>query len=422
MTPRIAAVSLAILISLPAGAATRMTYDINGQPTAIEWAPTAFPLRYDIDRRLHDLDASLPAAIERAFGSWSSIPETSVRFQGGVVEKLVRQRDDGRIAVSVAESLFRDQGALALTTYTFDATGRFTDADILIDPALLKGSYNVDTALRHEVGHVLGLDHSAVLSAAMYPYVTSADVPAAFDSDDRIAIATAYPKVDPTLSGATLQGRVIGDHGGIFAAQVVAVNETGAPVATALTASTGDFTLSGIPAGRYRLYAEPLDGPVEVSALQGTWRQAKLTPFPTRFYDGPPLEVESGRVYGNLIVSTAGAVTLNPRWVGTASPTGQVTLTTSSVMVKAGQSVTIAVGGDGFTGGMTQFEVLNPAFRRVSDFSWSGNYVTARFVVEPGVPEQSAVILVRNGNESATLTGALRLQASSTNRVRSVRR
>jgi len=419
MLPRTAAVSLAILLALPTNAATRITHDVNGKPTAIEWLPTAFPLSYEVDRRLIDIKPDLEPLIDRAFNAWVAVPETNIRFEPRGVTSNAVKANDGHIAVSLADELFSGQGALAMTTYTFDENGHFTDADIQIDPWLFKGNFNVETALRHEVGHVLGLDHSAVLSAVMYPYVTSGDIPVSFASDDRIAIANAYPKTDPMMSGATLQGRVMGDHGGIFAAQVVAVSSGGEPVATGLTSASGEFTLSGLPAGRYRLYAEPLDGPVEISALQGTWRQAKAVPFPTRFYDGPPLDIETGKVYGNLVVTAAGAVQLNPRWIGRCNGT-DINVESSPVVVRTGETVKLAVAGDGFTSGMTQFEVLNPAFRRVSDFSWGANYVTATFTIAGDASTTtSAVVLVHSGTESATLTGALRVQ--NPGRTRSVR-
>jgi hypothetical protein len=410
MSPRTAAVTAALLLAFPLVAATHLTYIVNGKPTPIEWSPSAFPLPYEIDQRLLETKPGIGGMIDHAFEAWTAVPDANVSFTPRGIVNAAAKTADGHVVVSLADELFRGQGALALTTYTFDENGRFTDADIQIDPWLLQGDFNIDTALRHEVGHVLGLDHSAVLSAVMYPYVTTGDVPVAFDSDDRIAIANTYPRVDPTLSGATLQGRVIGDNGGVFAAQVVAVNAHGEPVATSLTDAAGDFTLTGIPAGRYRVYAEPLDGPVDVSALQGTWRDAKTAPFPTVFYD-TALQVESGKVYGNLVVNTAGAVQLNARWIGRCNGTN-VNVASSLVVVRAGESVTLAVAGDGFISGMTQFEVLNPAFRRISDFNWGSNYVTATFAVERDASETSAVVLVHSGRESATLTGALRVQAS----------
>ncbi len=412
MLRRLAVISFAITLSVPAVAATRMTFDIQGAPTAIEWAPTAFPLRYDIDRRVTDLNPNAAAMIDQAFDAWASLPDVSLRFESrGVVASSVPNGEG--ISVTLADDLLSGQGAIALTAYTYDATtGRMLDADIRLDPSIFQGGVNAQAALEHEVGHTLGLDHSAVLSSVMYPYVGPSDTQADLDADDRIAIAMIYPKTDPTMRGATIQGRVMGDDGGIFAAQVVAVNDRGQPTASSLTNAEGEFTLPGVPAGRYRLYVEPLDGPVVVSALQGTWRQATLKTFPTEFFDAP-ITVENGKVYGNLVVNTAGAVRLNPSLIGAAEPSSNsVSLNSSPVAVHPGQTVKLTVGGEGFTSGMTQFEILNPAFQRVSDFEYWGGSVSATFAVAADAPSASSVIVVRNGNEMATLTGALRVFGS----------
>lgn len=411
--------SLGFVLPLPA--ATRITHDIGGRPTAVAWEPTAFPLRYEIDARVGALSPDAVAKVQRAFAAWETIEEATIRFRPAGVVQNAASRSVGRIVVSVGDDLMRDMGALAVTSYVYDTRdGRLLDADIRVDPSMFDGGANADMALAHEVGHLLGLDHSAVLSSVMYPWVSASTSTAEFDSDERIAIAAAYPAADPLTRGAILQGKVLGDGGGIVAAQVVAMNEAGQPVGTVLTDPAGEFVLSGIPAGRYRLYAEPLDGPVAVDVLQGSWREAKSAPFPTQFF-GPPIDVVNGRIYGNLVLSSAGRVEVNPRVIGVSrAGENELRLSTIPVTVQPGETVRLTIGGDGFVSGMTQMEILNPAFRRVSDFEWWDGSVSARFTVDPAARGGSSVILVRTGNAEAALTGALRVQRAP--KMRAVRR
>jgi hypothetical protein len=87
---------------------------------------------------------------------------------------------------------------------------------------------------------------------------------------------------------------------------------------------------------------------VAVGNLTGVWRNARGTPFPTQFASGgESLHVEDGRIYGNLTVTSQGAVTLNPQTIGLSS-VGSVDLKLNSapVAIRPGLTTQIAVGGD----------------------------------------------------------------------------
>jgi hypothetical protein len=408
-----------LLIALPAYPAARLTYQLNGVPVPVSWQNGAFPLRVEIDRRIVSAKPEAEGVIARAFAEWTSVGDASLSFAPAGVVDGVKAGKDGQNSITMADTLFRDQHFLAVTTNWYDDSGHMTEADIQIDAGTLAGSCDLQQLVAHEVGHMLGLDHSGVLSSVMYPYVGKVGVPS-LDSDEAIAIAEIYPHSTRGDAGATLQGRVMGDGGGIFAAQVVALNDKGEPIATALTDQQGNFTIDGVPSGTYRLYAEPLDGPVDVQNLSGIWRNAKVTSFPTQFADGGALRVESGKVYGNLVVNTSGVVQLNPRWIGASTGSGDVSLAASPVIVRPGQTVSLSVGGDGFTSGMTTFEIPNPSFHRISAFTYASNYVSATYSIDADIAPGSAVVLVKSGNESAALTGALRVAGRP--RVRAARK
>ena len=404
-------VSAAIVAAAsPLAGATRLTATVNGNIVPLEW-PANTPIQYKVDQRLLGALPGGQALLDKSFGTWSSIPNANVEFREVAVESGLRAAKDGQSVVTISDDLFANQKAIAVTE-TWDVAGKLTEADIQIDATMINSGYNLQQAITHEIGHLLGLDHSASLSAVMYPYVTRSTDAVVLDSDDRVAIAAIYPRAESQSQVGILRGRVVGDTGGIFAAQVVAVNERGEAVATALTNSAGEYALEALPTGKYRIYAEPLDGPVDPRQLSPYWRQAKVTPFPTEFYNAE-VDVEAGRVYGNLVVRSTGPVLVNPKWVGvSASGASDFKLISAATGVKSGQAVAIAVGGDGMTSGMTTFEVLSPFIKRTSDFRYAANYVYANFEIAGDAPAGSSVILVRSGNQEAMLTGALRIQGN----------
>jgi hypothetical protein len=97
-----------------------------------------------------------------------------------------------------------------------------------------------------------------------------------------------------------------------------------------------------------------------------------------------------------------------------------VSLTSKLIEAKAGETISIAIGGDGIIGGMTTFEIATDKVQRVSDFRYGSNFVWATFRIAGDAQPSSQVVIVRSGNETATLTGALRIEGK-TGRLRPVR-
>ena len=109
--------------------------------------------------------------------------------------------------------------------------------------------------------------------------------------------------------------------------------------------------------------------------------------------DGSPVYVIF-KQDGPKLSGSAGPVELNPKMLGIADVgANSMSLSSAPVTVRPGQKFKLAVGGDGFTSGMTQLEVMTPFIKRTSDFTWSQDSVSAIYEVATNAAGQSAVIV-----------------------------
>jgi cysteine synthase len=112
--------------------------------------------------------------------------------------------------------------------------------------------------------------------------------PRVLSADETAGISALYPTASFSSTG-TMTGTVrLTSNKPVFGAMVVAVNASGQPVASALTNSSGQYTIQGLPAGSYTVYAEPLDGPI---SEQNVYTLERIDPngtintaFTTRFH------------------------------------------------------------------------------------------------------------------------------------------
>jgi hypothetical protein len=299
-------------------------------------------------------NATLEAQLQSAFASWDALPTAAVSF---VYDGQVDARDgrgsgafaagvDGRNLVTFTDPdfVFDGQLAVTLTTYFTDdtvvtganadldgdgvadlragtyAAGSIFDADIVFNSSIewavsgADGSFDVQAVALHEVGHLLGLCHSGIRHAVMWPFL-GADPLRVPSVDDVAWLSHLYP-AQPAQSAAF--GRIAGTvrNGAnelpVLGAHVYAVDPaTQAPIVGGYSADDGTFVLP-VPPGSHLLAIEPLDGDppgLEPFRVNEVVASTLDTAFPEEYRDASEGAVEGDATAFELIPVTAGATT-----------------------------------------------------------------------------------------------------------------
>jgi hypothetical protein len=163
-----------------------------------------------------------------------------------------------------------------------DVTGAILDADIFLNSSFswsVSGQpsrFDVESIALHEIGHLLGLGHSAlgeteltggsrrrvlakraVMFPIAFPSGTTRD--RSLNPDDIAGISDAYLAEDDSPLGS-ISGRVLLSGRGIFGAHVTVLNtRTGDLVGSFTLDQDGQFVVGGLKPGTYALRAEPID-------------------------------------------------------------------------------------------------------------------------------------------------------------------
>jgi hypothetical protein len=247
-----------------------------------------------------------------------------------------------------------------------DASGAITEADIALNPHVLfssdgtVGTYDLESTFTHEIGHLLGLEHSAILGATMQPRQAMNGLfglPAFTQrslSDDDIAGARAL--YGSRAGTGSLFGRLVatstgGQSGPIFGAHVFAEEaSTGRVSAGGLTLHSGDYRIDGLPVGGYRVIGQGLDGlikPEEIATARGSYAGLVDTTPPFRTHIATKAATQLISVSADKATSLGFFVSSNfpqlvPRLIGMNGE-----LSTVALPLTAGQKVRIYIAGEG---------------------------------------------------------------------------
>ncbi len=142
-----------------------------------------------------------------ANSSWNGAG-TGTRINATVGSVASFTLGDGQPMLNFQDPVRACNGSCLAATFTgyyvnrSDGTVRITDADIVtnrrndlatLGEACSGAEYYAEGIMVHEVGHLLGLGHSATVGATMYPSVSACNNnPASIEADDRNGINDLY--------------------------------------------------------------------------------------------------------------------------------------------------------------------------------------------------------------------------------------
>lgn len=301
----------------------------------------------------------------------------------------------------------------ARTRTFFNSKGFISEADIVLNPYQQfsidgsLGTFDLEATLTHEIGHLLGFEHSTISGATMFERQGKngtyglPNISARTLSEDDIAAARAVygsKNSDADCCG-TVSGKLF-NAGGKFARDVqiwAEEYETGRVAAAVLTNTDGSFRIQGLTAGRYSIYAQDSAGKNNSTML------AQLFGI---------VEVGKNKITNINRKLKFGAKTFDASRVGFNSQISEL-----AVPLNSGKSFLIYVGGknldaDNFTVGFNSpYLSVTPNSLSRQDFGAEISVLSFEVKVNRQAPagEYSFFLKGKNG-ETAYLVGGLTVE------------
>lgn len=281
-------VAITVTFLLTLGSSSPLAYlklgaMLNGRVIDATWKQQ--PIGYFISERPGNgvTAFELLGAVERATATWSRVESANVRFAFQGMTTALAEGIDARTTFGFVDRPDLDR-VLGATSFLIDtASGAIAEADIFfnsrfafsVSPNGQPDRVDLESIVLHELGHLLGLGHSAIgetergssgsrvigSGAVMFPIALTAGATAdrVLQADDIAGISDLYP-APPTLDTGGIVGRVTKNGQGVMGAHVVAFNpETGILVGNFTLNAAGDFVIARLSPGPYILRVEPID-------------------------------------------------------------------------------------------------------------------------------------------------------------------
>jgi hypothetical protein len=391
--------------------------------------------------------ADVLGAVERALNSWATAADVKFVVDHSKVQSISSAtQPDGINLITIAPTaenlaIFGESNNAARTRVFYDReTGEISEADIVINPFPYSeqgeiiqfstdgttGTYDLESTVAHEIGHLLGLNHSPVVGATMNPsqglngtYGLPAQTERTLSDVDLAAARQLY---GPCENPRSIRGRILNS---LQASLVAAAGahvwiedlSTGRVVGSALTNNRGEFNIGCVGAGNYRALAEYTD--LSLTELFGRHKQGALKRQFRSVEINGNFSVEAGRtskINYILVPPHNGARSLQPMFFGTNGD-----LSTVPMAAAAGSRLTIyiegpgvdQVPGNGFVAS-SPLITIDAASLTLQQPRASSPVVSFDLILAPNVPPGDySIRLQSNSGELAYLVGAVTVEPLS---------
>ena len=274
----------AILISVAASSMFANTVLLAGDASVSNLRWKAGPIRIAVSSSLlrdganikHDSD--IAGAIKRSIETWSRVANVELRQVSS--DKLSASpagvSGDGISLITIAQTtenvlLFAKdpEGSAATTRVFYNRRGVITEADIVLNPYQqfstdgTIGTFDLESTLTHEIGHLLGLAHSEVLGATMHAnygkngvFGQQRLIARTLSNDDVAAIRAIYgARVEDAICCGTIEGKLTLAGRQSRSLEVWVEDLAGRVHGSAKVGAAGDFTFAGLNEGKYKIFA-----------------------------------------------------------------------------------------------------------------------------------------------------------------------
>jgi Matrixin len=182
-------------------------------PTAyLAWETRDGAIGITLDKR-GSADLSIPAteqALKAALNVWQSVSNQNVTFQYvGIADVQMSTTDHVNSVQWVEKNWQYSSHTLGVTQYSYylEDPPKMIDADIILNGQDYRWAVNnadnrskidLQETLIHELGHLLGIAHTSVPNARMYPFITGAPTHK-LSRDDKSAARYLYGAADSSF-------------------------------------------------------------------------------------------------------------------------------------------------------------------------------------------------------------------------------